>query len=147
MIKICRNCKVEKPISEFYKEKGGKDGLRSACKDCRKKELNNWTERKKKNPGMYTQMKRRQRLKVIEKKLGVTEEMYNAMFKKQQGKCFICDRHQSELKRTLAVDHCHITNKIRGLLCGNCNTALGLVKENKQILKKMVSYLNKDIVL
>ena len=40
------------------------------------------------------------------------------------------------------IDHCHITNKVRGVLCNNCNTALGLVKDNRQTLLNMLQYLD-----
>lgn len=55
------------------------------------------------------------------KKFGLTLEVYNQMFTNQEGKCKICNNHQSELRSALAVDHCHTTGEIRGLLCGNCN--------------------------
>lgn len=69
---------------------------------------------------------------------GITLEDYNLMFKKQNGKCFICNT----LKNVLHVDHCHTTNKVRGLLCGNCNKALGLLKDNIDILQTAINYLN-----
>lgn len=51
-----------------------------------------------------------------------------------------------EGKKTPSIDYCHKTNKIRGLLCSNCNTALGLVKDSKDILGKMIKYLNGDLL-
>jgi hypothetical protein len=52
--------------------------------------------------------------------------------------CQICDM---ELTKK-CIDHCHSTNKIRGVLCNNCNTALGLVGDNIDTLHKMIAYLN-----
>lgn len=71
----------------------------------------------------------------------ITLEKYNEMFEKQGGMCGICGRHQSELKTSLHVDHDHQTGKIRGLLCTNCNTALGLLKENQDTLFSAQVYL------
>jgi hypothetical protein len=75
------------------------------------------------------------------KQYGITAEEYNKIFEKQKGYCAICGKHQSELKNTLSVDHDHITGKIRGLLCINCNTILGHSKDNPEILQKAVGYL------
>lgn len=72
---------------------------------------------------------------------GITLEDYNKIFEDQNGKCKICGKHQSELTLSLNVDHCHITGKIRGLLCGNCNKALGLFKDNTKSLKNAINYL------
>lgn len=68
---------------------------------------------------------------------GITLEDYEIMFKNQEGKCFICN----VLKEVLHVDHCHETDKVRGLLCGNCNKALGLLKDNISVLNKAIDYL------
>jgi hypothetical protein len=75
---------------------------------------------------------------------GITLDDYNKMFIEQNGCCKICNKHQSELKQILAVDHCHITNKVRGLLCGNCNRGLGLFKDNTLILNEAIKYINKN---
>ena len=56
---------------------------------------------------------------------GLSTEDYNLLFMNQNGRCAICDKHQSELQRNLHVDHNHITGEIRGLLCPTCNTGLG----------------------
>src|ERR1035437_10727167 len=57
----------------------------------------------------------------LKKKFGITWEEYDELFKKQNGYCPICGRHQSEFKKRLSVDHDHNTKKVRGLLCQNCN--------------------------
>ena len=55
--------------------------------------------------------------------------------------CEVCKKDASLLKKGLQYDHCHKTNKFRGWLCTNCNTALGLVKENTQTLKALIEYI------
>ena len=55
---------------------------------------------------------------------GITQEDYNLLLEKQDGKCAICKRPPKEGK-ILCVDHCHGTGKVRGLLCHGCNTAIG----------------------
>jgi hypothetical protein len=71
----------------------------------------------------------------------ITIKDYDAMYNSQEGRCKICNKHQTELKQILNVDHCHKTNKVRGLLCQACNTSLGLMKENKENILNMVEYL------
>jgi len=53
-------------------------------------------------------------------------------------------RNKDRNDRALAVDHCHSTNKIRGLLCTDCNTALGLLKDNKELVKSALAYLDRE---
>lgn len=72
---------------------------------------------------------------------GITSKDYNELFKTQEGRCKFCRKHQSELKTKLNIDHCHKTGKVRGLLCNQCNQALGLLKENKDTIKRMLEYL------
>lgn len=74
---------------------------------------------------------------------GITIEQYNQMFLEQNGNCAICNINQSNFKRGLAVDHCHITGKIRGLLCGNCNLGIGNFKEGIENLYKAIEYIKK----
>jgi predicted nucleic acid-binding Zn ribbon protein len=68
---------------------------------------------------------------------------YQAMMEKQDGKCAICNSEGGYQNRPgkLAVDHCHISGKIRGLLCHRCNTAIGLLKDNIENLNSAIRYL------
>lgn len=67
---------------------------------------------------------------------GITEEQYNQLHLTQKGKCAICKQDAS-----LYVDHCHKEGQIRGLLCCNCNTGIGLLKESKDNLERAIEYL------
>lgn len=73
-------------------------------------------------------------------KYGITDEQYKNLLSKQRGVCTLCEGVDNN---ALCVDHDHSTGKIRGLLCGNCNRALGMVKENKNTLQNMIKYLKK----
>lgn len=55
--------------------------------------------------------------------------------------CEICNSPATNFKKGLCYDHDHNTNKFRGWLCSNCNTALGLVGDNKETLKSLIKYL------
>lgn len=79
----------------------------------------------------------------LKRNYGLTLREYNKLYVKQDGCCAICGRHQQEIWRTLCVDHDHKTGKIRGLLCSNCNTALGLFQERRGLLFKAMQYLGR----
>jgi hypothetical protein len=74
---------------------------------------------------------------------GLTVEEYNQMLIDQKGACAICNIHQTELDRILCVDHDHETGLIRGLLCSNCNTGIGYLKDSKEILINSIKYLER----
>ncbi len=78
------------------------------------------------------------------KKAGIkdmTIERYNEMFEEQNGNCAICGRHEDEFKKILSVDHNHRTGEVRGLLCNKCNTAIGYLKDDINLLCSAISYL------
>lgn len=74
---------------------------------------------------------------------GLTPESYQALLETQNGCCALCERHHTEFSRALAVDHCHATGKVRGLLCSGCNTGIGNLKDDVGILQSAVAYLMK----
>ena len=71
---------------------------------------------------------------------GISLEQYNEMLKKQGSVCAIC-KEKCKSGKNLAVDHCHTTGKIRGLLCSNCNRGLGLFTDDKIKLSNAIIYL------
>lgn len=73
------------------------------------------------------------------KKYGMNSFEYHQMLKSQQESCAICGLKEED--KNLAVDHNHETNEVRGLLCFQCNSALGLFKENLESLKNAIAYL------
>ena len=77
----------------------------------------------------------------IKKLYGMTGEEYNHLYNLRDGCCWICGRHQRALKKRLCVDHDQTTGLVRGLLCSQCNTALGLFRDDPEILKKAISYV------
>lgn len=114
--KPCSCCKSTLPVSEFYK-KDFSGRLDSTCKSCRI-------------------------IKIREKTLGVTEDQYWEMYHRQGGKCGICQRRlYSKRYKRLAVDHNHVTGEIRGLLCTNCNTGIGLFHDCPTALKRAIDWV------
>jgi predicted ATP-dependent protease len=77
------------------------------------------------------------------KRYGISLEAYEQMVEIQNSKCYICKICVDNTKNNyLHVDHDHNTGKVRKLLCMSCNASLGLIKENKNTLQKMIEYLN-----
>ena len=114
--KVCRLCGVEKPISEFYFRKDS-EHYRSECKECLSK-LSSFRD------------------------TGWTPEKYEEAYIKQNGRCAICGCKLNSSRYTrFAGDHDYRTGKLRGLLCTNCNTALGLFKDSIERLEMAKRYL------
>lgn len=67
------------------------------------------------------------------------------MYEDQDNKCHLCGTEGFKMnpnaKKNLVVDHCHETGKVRRLLCHNCNRALGLFKDNEEVLRKAANYV------
>lgn len=150
MEKACGICKTIKPITEFYKKayrfkkyENSIAGYAHACRTCSVESSKQNPNRKQNDRRFYQTAHRKLSLKdsFLKRNFGISLEDYNRMFIAQNGCCLICKQHQSSLKRALAVDHCHETKKVRGLLCCNCNAALGYMKENKEWIHNMNSYL------
>lgn len=80
----------------------------------------------------------------LKRDFGIGMDDYMTMLELQGGGCAICGGKENGRYKYLAVDHCHDSKKIRGLLCGNCNTAIGLLKDDVTVLRKAIEYLSKN---
>jgi len=115
--RICRECKNKKPIEDFEFDKGGYRGVRGTCKECR---------------NTSKQIRR-----VHRKNWGHPDENY---------KCPICEttlEGQIRNGNAWAVDHCHTTGKVRGYLCSTCNSGIGLLNDDINLLEKSIEWLRK----
>ena len=81
------------------------------------------------------------RVKRLKREYGITQEQFLEMLKAQDGKCAICKTENPG--RCWNIDHNHRTGKVRAILCGKCNTALGLFKENRESLIAALAYLDR----
>ena len=77
------------------------------------------------------------------RKYNLTQDQILDIFNSQNGLCSICETKMDFTSRHTHVDHCHTTGKIRGLLCSACNCGLGHFKDNKLLLQRSISYLEK----
>lgn len=117
---------------------------------------NYWKEWVAKNPEKYKEavIKYRQTDKYrasmrnnrYKRLFGISLDEYNEMLENQNYVCLIChcpetSKHNNQKIKELAVDHCHSTGKVRGLLCDRCNHILGLAKDSKTLLLNAIAYL------
>jgi hypothetical protein len=128
-LKTCSHCEEELPLDSFKKNKDGKLGRHSICKIC----CSNRDKMRYANGDTYAVR--------LKKLYGLSVSEYEEMYNEAGGCCQVCGVKESELNRRLAVDHCHSTGKVRGLLCGKCNTALGQLDDDLNRISSLYSYL------
>lgn len=110
-----------------------------ACSDCGKIHLSTYKTSKCKNC-----LRRYNKDFNLKLDFGISLEQYEDILIDQLGVCAICNKKEPVKNKRLAVDHCHTSGKIRGLLCSNCNLALGHFKDNVQFLANAISYLESN---
>ena len=143
-MKTCKRCGVKQPLSNFYLKK--QSYYNSYCKECDKQVSK---ESKSKNPNKYKSLKKTWSEKNpdymkdynLKKNYGISKEQYDEMLTNQNNSCAICNISFEKVRA--CVDHNHTTGLVRSILCSPCNTSLGLLKENKDIIKEALNYLEK----
>lgn len=138
-LKFCHRCKEIKNVEEYHKSKNQTGGIATVCKVCAKEKHK--LIPKYKSHAKYIDNKEKQLDKRLIAKFGITLENYNKMLEAQNNKCAICDKTDIENGKRLAVDHNHKTNKVRKLLCNNCNVAIGFLGEEPSVAIKASEYL------
>jgi hypothetical protein len=167
-MKRCNVCGVLKPLDDFYRASGMRDGHRNDCKACNlaakrartaldpqanRDRVRRWQQenygRYRSRQRLYRQQPERKaadREYHLKRKYGITLEDYERMLEAQGGVCAICGEPRPE-ERTLHVDHDHETGEVRGLLCFRCNNALGDFREQYELFQKAADYLDRDLEL
>ena len=137
MLRTCSRCLGDKPI-EVFTLLGGKraSNRTSTCTPCR----TSYNKiRRARNPEHVYGIERRSKFKT---QYGITPEEYDIMLEKQGGGCAICGVNKPSDRTThFAVDHCHTTGTVRGLLCTKCNRGLGLFNDDTIRIEQAVKYL------
>lgn len=135
-IKICTVCGIGKPLTEYHLRSKKQPWPKSACKEChRVRARKHW----EKNP-LPKEVQRERNLK---KSFGIGVKEYDELLTLQDGCCAICGTTSCSSGKNFAVDHDHQTGKVRGLLCKFCNTALGQFKDDTDVLRKAIEYLER----
>jgi hypothetical protein len=95
-------------------------------------------------PKSLEDIKNSAKRRMLKHRYNLTEESYIELYSSQKGKCAICEElYILGSPKGLYIDHCHKTNRVRGLLCSTCNSALGKFKDSESILKRAIEYLRK----
>ena len=114
-------------------------------KQREKRKTSEWQEKWGKNYYNKPKVRNNRRNNQLKRYFGITLEEYNTLFIKQSGLCAICFKSETIKQfgkiKPLSVDHCHKTNKIRGLLCSSCNVGLGHFKDDILLLGSAKKYL------
>lgn len=136
MDKAPKPCPMCKTTEHAKADKKG-----NLCKPCAVKRSTQWY---KDNPERYF-------FNQIRARYGISKDDYLTMLDAQGNKCAICDEeetapntHNKDEPRRLALDHDHSTGQIRGFLCYRCNTTLGKVNDDVELLKSMINYLEEN---
>jgi hypothetical protein len=130
--KVCTKCGQPKLLSEFCSHPNSPDKLQYWCKPCQNK-LRAKTR-------STLEGKRKRRDAGLRRWYKISIDEYESLLAKCEYKCQICGGEGDD-RTGLHVDHDHQTNKVRGLLCGNCNRALGGVRDNLEIALSLVEYI------
>ena len=116
-MKRCGRCREIKAVTEFHKQRSQAGGYHTYCKPCRKTV----------GSALY-----------FHRTYGLTRLELNVLVEIQGGLCAICQVNPAE-----HVDHCHDSGKIRGVLCFTCNVALGHLKDDVQLFRRGIDYLER----
>lgn len=158
--KVCTKCGIEKPLTEFGKDRSARDGLHQHCLICKRLARKRWREAHPEeakeqfrvwSETNYSKHLARNRhwqagnrdkvhASMLMSRYKLTPVEYQRMYDAQSGMCVICGDAGK-----LVVDHKHNdTKKVRALLCTRCNTGLGLLRESVDILLAAIGYLTLD---
>jgi hypothetical protein len=150
----CPNCGLVRLARGDLVRKAQREGKDFWCLPCRnrtrihkpRKYIGTKEERQKQ---AAKEWKQKNPEKVLDKRYkeryGITYSEYKSMLASQNFKCLLCDIEQKDARQgKLVVDHNHKTGEVRGLLCHNCNCALGHFKDNIDVLNKAITYLGRN---
>jgi Autographiviridae endonuclease VII len=142
--KTCTGCGETKPLEAFSRHNKLRDGRHTRCMVCRREEprvvYKDWTP----------EQRQKHRERVMLCRYGLTMDVLNDLYESQEGCCAICGTwgerpvptdEVARKRATLCVDHDHDTGRVRGLLCRNCNSALGKLGDSVDRLVKAAAYL------
>jgi hypothetical protein len=134
--KECSKCWQIKTVDNFTNNKISPDSLSAWCKQCTNDRTKIWSKENKLHCRDATYSRK------LKREYGLSIKDYDDLLTKQGGVCAICGTKNGNANGIrLSVDHNHITNEIRGLLCSSCNTALGLFKDSVHGLNAAIHYL------
>ncbi len=136
--RYCPECREFLPKSEFYSDGRANGGLSRRCRTHHGRKSYESRKKRYDTPAKRYAYARREMLR---KKYGLTVEQYQAMVEEQGDVCAVCGQAETDKYGMLHVDHDHVTNTVRGLLCTQCNTGLGKFRDDPELLFAAIRYL------
>lgn len=137
-MKVCGLCGEEKGVSEFYRNRAQRDGLCGYCIACSKRCAAERKDKAKVYMAAYDAERQY-------KRYGITRAEFVALHEQQGGMCRICARtirvNGPAGSDRAVLDHCHVTGRVRGVLCNHCNMAIGLLGESVDNVRRAAEYL------
>lgn len=129
----CSRCKQFRPEEDFGWDKTRQQWKR-VCLDCAKDGQKAYADRNREKVSLGRQLS----------KWGITRDQYQSLVQAQGGRCAICGSTETRDKRNgrWNVDHDHATGRIRGLLCALCNRGLGQLRDDPDLLRAALAYLD-----
>jgi len=125
-VRRCPDCGVTKSLDEFYKSRKTKHGRSTYCKPCHLRRGREFVKKKYGNTRHYH----------LKQRFGIGAAEVDAMIEAQGGLCPICQK-----RAAVHVDHDHKSGKVRAILCEPCNGGLGQFKDDPQIIRNAIAYL------
>jgi hypothetical protein len=162
--KACRLCGEVKPLDEFHRAEGMRDGHRNECRSCTKslrrahyesnreryiQAAQRWQARNPERTAAYQaeyrnrpERKRAMRDLYYRRTYGISADEVDAMLEGQGGGCAICGQ-RPDRPASLHLDHDHLTGTLRGILCIDCNHGIGKLRDDPELLARAIGYLRR----
>jgi hypothetical protein len=156
----CNRCGLVKPHTDDFFRRYCKSGSlpwqqkrKVICRECETAYALAWNKAnpekaKEHHKKQYQKTKHlrdpsKRRAQKLLKNFGISHAEYAEMLLSQGGRCAACGTNELGFHKHFNVDHCHTTGKIRGLLCGNCNRAIGLLRDSVETALAVALYLER----
>lgn len=139
--KLCVECGETKPLEDFRPDRKSRSGRQGRCKPCRRKQVAAW--RRTWTPEQIERARLKYRRRNLRESYGITPEDYDALLQSQAGRCICGTTKPGPRVRHFHVDHDHSDGHIRGLLCQDCNFAIGLAGDHPERLELLAAYLRR----
>ena len=127
-MKRCPRCRATKSFSDFPRNRSARDGLGNYCKPCHNEVVK---ANRIKNHGSRENY-------LLSLRYGIDSSIAEEVLLQQEGRCPVCGAETPK-----HVDHCHDSGEVRGILCFNCNGALGRFEDDPERMGRAIEYLER----
>ena len=146
--KVCRLCNIEKCVTEFPVHRQMIGGRAHECRVCTRARQRAWRNIAIERPA-FVAARLLSQTKMRAKRYGLTLAELQEIETRANGLCDICkcppkSRGKGRADKALHTDHCHKTGRVRGMLCGDCNRAIGIFRDDPAMLRRAAAYLERE---